>query len=389
MNIIFITDNYVNPTSGGIVRTTYVLANALVKEYQHTCYSVYVNSDPLPFVEEGPFTWIAQWRGEDDFRSKIAALGSCIIIIQAPCVLARLIIPMNLPSAKQIYVFHGTPGFEIVPLQREVALYRLTHGIEIKQTLKQLILQAIQSLTSKKFMHRLLEPKYALPLGKVNHIVVLSSGIINQYLSIASGDAHQFSVIPNAFVFPTNQDITQKKKKEVLIVARLDDWHKRILDALKIWQQVQLDPSVQDWTLRIVGDGIDRSFYQSYVKKKNIPNISFEGHLSPLPYYQNASIFMMTSACEGMPMTLLEAKQCGCVLIAYNNFASTHDLIQHGIDGFLVDKDDITDFVSKLKLLMTDETLRQIMNQANTHPNTSFNISTVAEQWNQLINQIC
>ncbi len=85
-------------------------------------------------------------------------------------------------------------------------------------------------------------------------------------------------------------------------------------------------------------------------------------------------------------MTILEAKQCGCVPIVYNNFASAQDLIQHEVNGFLVETNDIKSFVATLKRLMTDDALRQTMSQANAQPNHSFDISTVAEQWNQLIN---
>lgn len=44
------------------------------------------------------------------------------------------------------------------------------------------------------------------------------------------------------------------RNKEVLVVARLDDWHKRISEILYIWADLQKDHRFCDWVLRIVGD---------------------------------------------------------------------------------------------------------------------------------------
>ena len=45
------------------------------------------------------------------------------------------------------------------------------------------------------------------------------------------------------------------------------------------------------------------------------------------PYYNEASIFMMTSSFEGWGLTLTEAQQYGCVPLAFHSFASLTDII--------------------------------------------------------------
>lgn len=383
MNIVFITDNYVDPTSGGIARTTHILAQALVHTYNYCCYSVYANTPIQQPSDENVFTWAYQWEGQEDFYSKVQALNGCILIIQSPCTLIRSILQMALPSTRIIYVFHGTPGFELIPLRWPVACYRLTHAIAFKQTLKQLAIQVLQRITSKQFLYKLIQTKYTLPIGKVDRMVVLSQGIIDQYLAIGNGNANQFSVIPNPTVFPLSQEVPVKQK-EVLIVARLDDWHKRIFDALRIWRQLQMDAAYQDWILRIMGDGIDLPFYKRYVQRKHIPNVFFEGHQAPQKYYQRASLFMMTSACEGFPMTLLEAEQFGCIPVAFNNFASAQDIICDGKNGFLISNNDVGLYIQKLQQLMSDKSLRESMSRQCVDMSECFTIENIAKQWNQL-----
>ena len=47
-----------------------------------------------------------------------------------------------------------------------------------------------------------------------------------------------------------------------------------------------------------------------------------KGQKNPEPYYNEASIFMMTSSFEGWGLTLTEAQQYGCVPLAFHSFAS-------------------------------------------------------------------
>ena len=58
------------------------------------------------------------------------------------------------------------------------------------------------------------------------------------------------------------------------------------------------DDRLADWKLVIVGSGSDENNYKSYVAENDIKNIYFEGNKNPLPYYQKASVFLMTSALE-------------------------------------------------------------------------------------------
>ena len=174
----------------------------------------------------------------------------------------------------------------------------------------------------------------------------------------------------------------------MLVVARLDDWHKRISEMLYIWENVQTDHRFCDWVLRIVGDGIDAPFYKDYVKKRKLANVIFEGQQKPLPYYQQASIFLVTSACEGFPMTILESQQCGCVPIAYNSFAAATDLIMDGSNGILVENNNRHLFVEKLRNLMLNDQLRQEMSMQCIESSHRFTVENVATLWNNLLQSL-
>ena len=390
MNIIYITDNYVNPLSGGIARISYVMAEALTQQFGHVCYSVYAT--PTQQITPAPaFVATRLWQNKEDFCSWINRIGEGIVIVQSPCTLAQDIfdcVPL-LPSIKVVNVFHGTPGFEIVPLRWDIIRYRLCHNIDTRWTLKQAILQLAMRVLPKSYFLKKLHPKYARPYGKAHKIVVLSQKTINNYLSIASGQASDFVAIPNANSFDKVEIPHYKyRNKEVLVVARLDDWHKRISEILYIWADLQKDHRFCDWVLRIVGDGIDAPFYKDYAQKRKLANVIFEGQQKPLPYYQQASIFLVTSACEGFPMTILESQQCGCVPIAYNSFAAATDLIMDGNNGILVENNNRHIFVEKLRNLMLNDQLRQEMSMQCVESSHRFSVENVATLWNNLLQSL-
>ena len=390
MNLIYVTDTYVNPLSGGIARISYVMAETLAQRFGHVCYSVYA-IPAQPTTPAPAFVETHLWQNKEDFCSWINRIGGGIVIVQSPCTLAQDIfdcVPL-LPSIKVVNVFHGAPAFEIVPLRWNIITYRLSHNIDTRWTLKQAILQLAMMVLPKSYLLKKLRPKYARPYESARKIVVLSQEAIGNYQSIAQGRLNDFIAIPNTCSFD-NIEIPHDKyrNKEVLVVARLDDWHKRISEILYIWENVQKDQRFCDWVLRIVGDGIDAPFYKDFVKNKKLTNVIFEGQQKPLPYYQQASIFLVTSACEGFPMTILEAQQCGCVPISYNSFAAATDLIMDGSNGILVENNNRHLFVEKLRNLMLNDQLRQEMSMQCIESSHRFTVENVATLWNNLLQSL-
>lgn len=388
MNLVYITDNCVNPTLGGIDRITYVVAEALHRDYGYTCYSVFSrNLNDWP-ERDAVFAEIHQWKSKKAFLGFVREIGDCVIVLQSPCTIAKEVLETKseLNDVKLVNVFHATPGFEIVSLDWSIIKYRLLHNIDRKATLKQSVIQILKALFPRRIT-RSLQKKYSRPYGVADKIVVLSKGIIEQYQAIAPCKNIEFEVIPNILSFDQIQ-IPPKKNKEVLIVARLDDWHKRIFDAIKIWEMVQQEDIDNDWILKIVGDGIDRPFYEGYVHKHKIPNIRFEGQQIPLHYYQEANIFMMTSACEGFPMTLLEAQQNGCVPVVFDTFASLTDVVTDGRNGFVVPEGNTDEYVARLTLLMKDESLRKEMAENAINDCQRYAPQKVAELWHKLFTEL-
>ena len=186
--------------------------------------------------------------------------------------------------------------------------------------------------------------------------------------------------------FELAEQIGGGKDNIVLVVARMAEQQKRILETLKIWNLVYSNHL--DWKLIIVGDGPDLSQYKTTANKMNVSNVQFVGSTStPQDYYRKAKIFMMTSIWEGLPMTLIEAQHFGCVPIVYDSFASVHDIINNGKDGFIIPLHDRENYKNQLEKMMSSPKELYRMSQL-CMSNTFFGIGDILHKWNNIINSL-
>ena len=194
--------------------------------------------------------------------------------------------------------------------------------------------------------------------------------------------------IGNPVTFSRNATIEDVKRKDniVLIVARLDEKHKRLSLALKSWAKVEKqNPS---WMLQIVGTGNDERMYKEMVRRLGLQRVEFEGRQDPEKYYTRASIFLMTSAIEGWGMTIVEAQQKGCVPIVMDSFTALHDIIEDGGNGIIVPPDSVDDMSQAIQNLIDDKSKRDIMALNAIESTERFNIEIIGGQWIDLFNSV-
>jgi glycosyltransferase involved in cell wall biosynthesis len=179
----------------------------------------------------------------------------------------------------------------------------------------------------------------------------------------------------------------KKKNKEVLIVTRLDETQKNVSFALKVWKILQ-KKGLHGWSLIIVGHGPDEVFLKKIVKKYRLSNVSFEGKQMPIPYYETASIFMMTSDFEGWGMTLTESQQMGVVPIARDSYLSLHDIITNGYNGCIVKNNDIEAYADKLQWLMANDEERKQIALNGLKSAQRFTSDKIADRWVEMMESL-
>jgi L-malate glycosyltransferase len=141
-----------------------------------------------------------------------------------------------------------------------------------------------------------------------------------------------------------------------LFVGRLE--HEKGTDVLlDAWTQVR--QSLPDALLLLVGDGGLRSSLEACAT----PDVRFAGLADdPLPYYQAADCFVLSSRSEGLPNAVLEAMATGLPVVA-TAVGGVPDVLHHGKEGLLVEPCDPTALAAAL-IDMLDRPDRERMGNA-------------------------
>lgn len=389
MNIAFVTTFKVSPEKGGTERTTLRISDAFRKR-GNRCYNLYVKEidKKLPPAEFDGIFNIYQINLKEfsktysiDFFVFEGAFEQLSMVRKA--------LGQN-RTYKLVFVHHFEPGSEIYfELFRDIkAEFLHTNGAV--QKFKQMIKMCLYPLYRPYKVHKA-HANYKLAYEICDKVVLLSVEYIDKYCSFGGVcEKKKFAVIPNAITF---DEIIPKselswKKKQVLIVTRLEETQKRISLAIRIWKMIEQMPELSDWTLKIVGFGNYEAQYKKLAEKLQLKRLFFEGRQDPRPYYRESSLFMMTSLYEGWPMTINESLQYGCVPFAFDVIPSLHDIIENGKNGYLVSEMDLAGYVQKMKEIMLDDEKREILMENCLETSKLYSLDNIYVKWDKLLNEL-
>jgi len=104
------------------------------------------------------------------------------------------------------------------------------------------------------------------------------------------------------------------------------------LDALIILHQSEINLNAT-----IVGDGKLRKEAEDFARKNSLDMVRFLGYRTDIPdLLAESDVFVLTSLNEGFGRVLVEAVACGLAIVA-TRVGGVPEIIQHGINGFLVE----------------------------------------------------
>jgi glycosyltransferase involved in cell wall biosynthesis len=138
--------------------------------------------------------------------------------------------------------------------------------------------------------------------------------------------------------------------------------------------------------LKIVGKGsLEKDLKQKAIDHGVANRVDFEGfQKNVIPYYLYAKATVLTSLYEGYPNVLLESLAMNTPVIAFNCPGGTNEIIQDGLNGYLVKYQDVDDLKKKLSTLL--------LNNYNNYDLKSSikknKIEQAFKQYERLINSI-
>ena len=144
------------------------------------------------------------------------------------------------------------------------------------------------------------------------------------------------------------------------------------------------------WTLDIIGDGEWTDRLQRQIKRKRLNHCVFlkppTGQIEE--EYRQASLLVLSSRYEGLPMVLLEAQSFGLPIVSFACKCGPGDVITDGKNGFLVSVGNLPMLADRIMRLMEDEGLRKRMGMNAYHNSKTFSEERIMQCWIDMFDKL-
>lgn len=180
-----------------------------------------------------------------------------------------------------------------------------------------------------------------------------------------------------------------KQTRDVITAGRLEPQknHAFLIDAFSI-----ISHEFPDDKLVIYGEGSLRAELLSQIKQLDLQDIVIlAGDTNKMnEKLAKASVFVLSSNFEGLPNALMEAMAIGVPVISTDcPSGGPRTLIQDGKNGFLVECNERIDLANKMRVLLSDEEMRQKFTEAGKASAMSFRAQVIMNNWEEYIWGVC
>lgn len=192
-------------------------------------------------------------------------------------------------------------------------------------------------------------------------------------------DTQQFKPYPKDFAKSIFQ-IPENGKKNILFIA--DDHrlkNKGKADFLIIYEALKYN-----YNFIVVGNGSnDKTFNRDGIIQLGYINSDY---LLPI-IYNIADICIVLSQVESFSLITLESLACGIPVIAYSS-GGPDELIIHSKNGFIIEKNNTTEFISAIHKSLIDDLLYQGMKSSAVESAQNYDIKKISAKYIELYNSV-
>jgi glycosyltransferase involved in cell wall biosynthesis len=243
----------------------------------------------------------------------------------------------------------------------------------------------------------------ALPLGKLREVLRCHLyGYLDAIVALTEESARwlrqntrarKVVVIPNEAVWPLPRQEpeiappTTTHPHRLLAVGRL--YPQKGFDIL-IGVFKPLAVQFPNWNLFILGEGPERQSLEKQLAASGLTGRVFMpgqvGNLSD--WYSGCDLFVLSSRYEGFPNALVEAMSYGLPAVSFDCPTGPQDIIEHGINGLVIDPDNPAKLKTGLESLMQDDSKRAIFSSRCVVVRDRFGATHIKKLWQSLFKEL-
>lgn len=200
---------------------------------------------------------------------------------------------------------------------------------------------------------RLIERRWAYRWADA--LTVLTRSDFEHY----SAHLKHVELLPNPAGFPCS-DEPNARFRVLLAAGRLDSWHHKGFDTL-LNAFARVATKHPDWRLQLAGTGDGGKAHLTGLAKhlgisERVDFLGFRNDIEKVMH--RSEVFVLSSRYEGFGMVLVEAMSQGCACVSFDCEAGPSDIIEHEVDGLLVENQNLVALTCALERVMADEPLR-------------------------------
>lgn len=192
--------------------------------------------------------------------------------------------------------------------------------------------------------------------------------------------------MPNPVTLDEPHD-TFAKSHTILYVGRVDTSVKRVDRVIEVWRL--LEEQFPDWTLKIVGAGEGLEEVKKLSYKYGLKHVHFEGFQSPVDYYKEGAILLLTSDFEGFGLVLIEGMMYGVVPVVYGSYKSVFDIVDNQKNGIIIMPEKgqfpVNAMAEKVAGIMKNEAYRNSMAEEALRITNKYSKKAILSQWDSFI----
>ena len=219
----------------------------------------------------------------------------------------------------------------------------------------------------------------------LDYFVLVSEPLREFYSEHLSNSNCKCVFIPN-IIDKIPRHVSTLEEKRIISVGRLSP-EKGYIDLLKVFSVIANKYS--KWHLDIIGDGVEKDRLEKFITNHNLEDrVTLHGFQNKDyidKMLHESSIYVMTSFTESFGIVLLEAMSHGLPCIAFDSAEGARDLINSGMNGYLIKNRSYAAMIKKIEDLMNDKDVRKKIGMAGRKSIRIYTSEIVGEQWYNLI----
>ena len=142
-----------------------------------------------------------------------------------------------------------------------------------------------------------------------------------------------------------------------------------------------------EWTLRIWGEGADRAELEALRSRLQLDDrVELPGVTDrPGGWIDTADAFVLSSRFEGWGLVLGEAMAAGLPCVSFACDFGPEEMIDHDVDGLLVEPGNVPQLARQLSRVMADEDLRARLGNTARETTLRFEPGRIGRRWTDMI----